>query len=183
MNKPTMPRALKVEGATTAETLEHFMRLTDYYIDLDKWNQWNASVLQGVIDLAYIPHRSLTEDNDRLRKQRDALAADLKSAAVLLEGRNRRIAVLEAQVESLQNRWASRPLSSEDQARRIDALEAALKKAKCAIMRPSQYDGAMLLELVQEIDRQCHSEPETKVEPSAADIESDLWGEFNRERR
>lgn len=34
---------------------------------------------------------------------------------------------LEAQVESLQNKWASRPLSSEDQAAYIAKLEAALK--------------------------------------------------------
>jgi hypothetical protein len=37
-----------------------------------------------------------------------------------------RIRELEAQVESLQNKWASRPLSSEDQARRIEELEAQL---------------------------------------------------------
>jgi hypothetical protein len=39
-----------------------------------------------------------------------------------------RIADLEAQVESLQNKWATRPLSSEDQARRIEELEAALRE-------------------------------------------------------
>jgi hypothetical protein len=39
-----------------------------------------------------------------------------------------RLRELEAQVESLQNKWATRPLSSEDQARRIEELEAALRE-------------------------------------------------------
>lgn len=40
----------------------------------------HIEVLDGVIDLAYVPHRSLVEDNDRLRKQRDALTAELAAA-------------------------------------------------------------------------------------------------------
>lgn len=46
---------------------------------------------------------------------------------VLRTAEQQRIRDLEAQVESLQNKWASRPLSSEDQAAYIAKLEAALK--------------------------------------------------------
>ena len=53
MNKPKMPAALKVEGATTTETLEHFMRLVDYYIELKKWHEAAIRYWSGYDDIDF----------------------------------------------------------------------------------------------------------------------------------
>ena len=58
-----------------------------------------------------------------------------------------RIRELEAQVESLQNKWASRPLSSEDQARRIEELEAHAEDVE----KSSLQAKARIRELEQEL--------------------------------
>ena len=56
---------------------------------------------------------------------------------------NTRIRDLESHVESLQDRWASRPLSSEDQAVRIAALEASVADA-VDVLKIFSQDAAML---------------------------------------
>src|SRR5580698_5599684 len=63
--------------------------------------------------------------NDLIRRLRNAAPPAIKGPNLLDEAADR-IRELEAQVESLQNKWASRPLSSEDQARYIHELEVAL---------------------------------------------------------
>lgn len=71
-----------------------------------------VAVLQGTIDLAYIPHRSLTEDNDRLRKERDALRAREATLAMRHEREtksadiaNDRVRALEAALRKYAVHW------------------------------------------------------------------------------
>lgn len=70
--------------------------------------------------------------------------ATLREAADEIERLQRENAELEALRDSLQNRWASRPLSSQDQAARIEKLEAALRYAR-QYMRP-EYDKTAVAE-------------------------------------
>lgn len=67
----------------------------------------------------------------RLTEQADQPTLYTQEVQVYLASEvDARIAEMEAQVESLQNKWASRPLSSEDAAMRIAELEAALLAIK-----------------------------------------------------
>lgn len=70
----------------------------------------------------------------------DALDKIIEANREMLDEKNARIAELQAQVESLQNRWATRPLSSEDQGRRIVELEAALREIADADPSPTQLE-------------------------------------------
>ena len=49
MNKPTMPPSLTVEGATHEDWVNHYFRMADYWLALEKWHEARIAALEADI--------------------------------------------------------------------------------------------------------------------------------------
>jgi hypothetical protein len=58
MNKPVMPKALDIATAKARDWEEHWQRLIDYYIDLNKWNDARIRELEAALKEAELQRDS-----------------------------------------------------------------------------------------------------------------------------
>ena len=49
MNKPTMPPSLTVEGATHEDWVNHYFRMADYWLALEKWHEARIAALEAAM--------------------------------------------------------------------------------------------------------------------------------------